>query len=80
MNEAIQYPLRTLRDDSEKGPAIIAGPSCYGVDGLYRNAGYELPLTLKAGDFVDILCTGAYTASYASIDFNGFAPLQEYYL
>ena len=80
MNEAIQYPLRTLSDDSEKGPVIIAGPSCDGADVLYRNAGYELPLTLKAGDFVDILCTGAYTASYASIDFNGFAPLQEYYL
>ncbi len=80
MNEAIQYPLRTLRDGSEKGPVIIAGPSCDGADVLYRNAGYELPLTLKAGDFVDILCTGAYTASYASIDFNGFAPLQEYYL
>ena len=80
MNEAIQYPLRTLRDDSEKGPVIIAGPSCDGADVLYRNSGYELHLTLKAGDFVDILCTGAYTASYASIDFNGFAPLQEYYL
>ena len=80
MDEAIQYPLRTLKDDTEKGPVIIAGPSCDGADVLYRNAGYELPLTLKAGDFVDILCTGAYTASYASMDFNGFAPLQEYYL
>ena len=80
MDEAIQYPLRTLKDDSEKGPVIIAGPSCDGADVLYRNSGYELPLTLKAGDFVDILCTGAYTASYASTDFNGFTPLQEYYL
>jgi diaminopimelate decarboxylase len=32
------------------------------------------------GAAVDILSTGAYTASYASVGFNGFPPLRTYYL
>lgn len=80
MNEAIQYPLVSSKDQYEKGPVIIAGPSCDGFDVLYRKAPYQLPLALKAGDNVDILCAGAYTASYACADFNGFPPLSEYYL
>ena len=80
MNEAIQYPLRTFKDNNKKGPVVIAGPSCDGVDILYRNAGYQLPLTLIAGDYVDILCAGAYTASYATKEFNGLLPLQEHYI
>ena len=80
MNEAIQYPLRTSNDNKKNGPVVIAGPSCDGVDVLYRNARYELPLTLEAGDYVDILYAGAYTASYATKEFNGFLPLQEHYI
>ena len=31
---------------------------------------------LKPGDKVEILSTGAYTTTYSSVAFNGFAPLK----
>lgn len=74
--EAIRYRLVTPRDGGHTGPVVLAGPSCDGDDVLYRHA--ELPLDLRAGDPVDLLATGAYTASYASRGFNGFAPLPVY--
>jgi ornithine decarboxylase len=37
-----------------------------------------MPLDLKVGDRVEILSTGAYTSSYASVNFNGFTPLKTY--
>ena len=73
--EAIRYPMVTSRDGGPVGPVILAGPTCDSVDVLYEHTRYELPLTLAAGDTVDILAAGAYTASYASAGFNGFAPL-----
>lgn len=73
--EAIRYPMVTSRDGGPVGPVILAGPTCDSVDVLYEHARYELPLTLAAGDTVDILAAGAYTAAYASAGFNGFAPL-----
>jgi ornithine decarboxylase len=79
MNEAIKYHLRPSRG-GEVGPVAIAGPTCDGADILYENSGYKLPLELQAGDFIDVLDTGAYTATYASIGFNGFPPLKEYYI
>ena len=33
---------------------------------------------LAVGDKVEILSAGAYTASYASVGFNGFPPLRTY--
>ena len=80
MGEAIQYPIRALSDGTQKGPVIIAGPSCDGADILYRKTKYQLPMSLKSGDYIDVLCAGAYTASYSSVGFNGFSPLREYYL
>ncbi len=80
MGEAIQYRLRTGRDGGPTGPVAIAGPTCDEVDMLYEDAGYELPLALEIGDRIEILSAGAYTASYASIGFNGFPPLDEYYI
>ena len=59
---------------------MIAGPTCDGADILYEKAGYTLPLDLRSGDRVRMLATGAYTTTYASVGFNGFAPLKEYYL
>jgi len=35
---------------------------------------------LKSGDTVQIYATGAYTATYSSVGFNGFAPLKSYYV
>ena len=47
---------------------------------LYERAGYELPLDLEIGDRIEILSAGAYTATYASVGFNGFPPLAEHYI
>ncbi|MHA1538562.1 MAG: type III PLP-dependent enzyme [Alphaproteobacteria bacterium] len=80
IGEAIQYRLKTPHDGKPKGPVVLAGPSCDEVDILYEEAGYELPLDLAIGDPVDILSAGAYTASYASVGFNGFAPLKQYFV
>jgi ornithine decarboxylase len=77
--EMIQYELRT-RHKGKAGPVVIAGPTCDGVDVLYKKSGYRLPIDLACGDTVDVMSAGAYTASYASIGFNGFPPLKEYYL
>jgi ornithine decarboxylase len=80
MNEAIKYRIVTPRDGAPEGPVVIAGPTCDGADILYERAGYALPLDLRAGDKVRLMNTGAYTASYASVGFNGFAPLKSYYV
>jgi ornithine decarboxylase len=74
--EMIQYRIRTSRDGSPVGPAILAGPTCDSTDIIYERAGYELPLNLTGGDHVDFLSAGAYTSSYASVEFNGFAPVR----
>ncbi len=74
-HEAIAYPMRTSADGGPVGPVVIAGPTCDGDDVLYQVTPYALPLGLKSGDTVDLLNTGAYTASYSSVGFNGFAPL-----
>jgi ornithine decarboxylase len=78
LDERIQYPIRTQRDAISTGPVVLAGPTCDSVDILYEHADYYLPLDLGIGDHVDFLSAGAYTASYASVEFNGFAPIQTY--
>jgi len=60
------------------GPVILAGPTCDSADILYERTEYTLPLGLEVGDKVEILAAGAYTASYASVGFNGFPPLRTY--
>ncbi|MFD9894050.1 type III PLP-dependent enzyme [Amycolatopsis sp. NPDC059027] len=78
-NEAIAYRFEPLDDrGGPSGPVILAGPTCDGDDVLYQRTRYELPLTLRAGDRFDVLAAGAYTASYASVAFNGIAPLRTY--
>jgi len=71
--EAICYQLATRRP-GPSGSVVLAGPTCDSVDVLYKRSRCELPLALDAGDIVDILGAGAYTASYASVGFNGFDP------
>jgi ornithine decarboxylase len=78
LGERIHYRLSTSRDDRPVGPVILAGPTCDSTDILYEKAGYELPLDLEPGDAVDFLSAGAYTASYASVEFNGFTPIKTY--
>jgi ornithine decarboxylase len=78
MDESIKYRIATPGRDGACGPVILAGPTCDSADILYEKADYRLPLGLEIGDKVEILATGAYTASYASVGFNGFAPLRTY--
>ncbi len=78
MEEAIRYRLITARDGEAKGPCVVAGPTCDSADVLYEKTPYDLPLSLTVGDEVLIDAAGAYTTTYASVAFNGFAPLQAY--
>jgi ornithine decarboxylase len=79
MDEAIQYPIITPRDGATEG-VILAGPTCDSADVLYEKADYQLPLDLRIGDLVHIHSAGAYTTTYASVNFNGFSPLSQYYI
>ena len=73
--DAIRYPV-TSRRPGPTGPVILAGPTCDSADILYEKTEYKLPLSLKPGDKVEILSTGAYTTTYSSVAFNGFQPLK----
>lgn len=75
MDEAIRYPIRTPRDGDSTAPCVLAGPTCDSVDVLYEKTPYELPVSLSIGDKVLIEACGAYTTTYSSVGFNGFAPL-----
>ena len=76
MDESIRYPLRTPHDGGETGPCVLAGPTCDSADVLYEKQPYALPISLEIGDKVLIEGTGAYTATYSAVAFNGFAPLK----
>jgi len=79
MDEAIQYPIHTPRDDDEDTEAVIlAGPTCDSADVLYERAEYRLPVSLRIGDRVRIMACGAYTTTYSAVAFNGFEPLKAY--
>jgi ornithine decarboxylase len=76
-NEAIAYRFEPVgQHDGPAGPVVLAGPTCDGDDVLYQRTPYELPLSLRTGDRLDLPGTGAYTASYASVGFNGIEPLR----
>ena len=80
MDESIRYPIRTPRDGGEAAPCVLAGPTCDSMDVLYEKQPYDLPVSLEIGDKVLIEGTGAYTTTYASVAFNGFAPLKAYHI
>ena len=79
-DEMIRYPIRTPRDGDAVGPCVLAGPTCDSVDVMYEKKPYDLPVSLEIGDKVLIEGTGAYTATYAAVAFNGFAPLKTYHI
>src|SRR6201994_1615984 len=79
MDESIRYPIRTPRD-GEVGPCVVAGPTCDSADVLYEREPYLLPVSLEIGDKVLIEGTGAYTATYSAVAFNGFPPLKTYHI
>ncbi len=78
IDESIRYPIRTAHDRDTMAPCIIAGPTCDSVDVLYEKNPYPLPVSLAIGDKVLIEATGAYTATYSSVGFNGYPPLRQY--
>jgi len=78
MDESIKYRILTPGRGGAAGPVVLAGPTCDSADILYEKTEYRLPLGLAVGDKVEILSAGAYTASYASVGFNGFAPIRTY--
>jgi ornithine decarboxylase len=79
MDEAIKYRIATDAEGPTE-PAILAGPTCDSADILYERFRYDLPRGLSAGDKLTFLSAGAYTASYAAVGFNGFAPLKTVYI
>jgi ornithine decarboxylase len=78
--EAIRYRVTANGHIGPVGPVVLAGPSCDGVDVMYEKTPYFLPVSLQSGDRVLIHDTGAYVTTYASQNFNGFAPLAEHYI
>ena len=80
MDESIRYPIKTPRDGEELAPCVLAGPTCDSADVLYEKQPYLLPVSLEIGDKLLIEGTGAYTATYASVAFNGFAPLKTFHI
>ncbi len=80
LDESIKYPLVTTKDGDKEGDVIIAGPTCDSMDVMYETTKYKLPITLKQGDRIYWLSTGAYTSTYASVAFNGFPPIKTYYI
>lgn len=79
LHETIRFSVRTERAGAEE-PAYLAGPTCDSLDILYERQPYPLPLSLREGDRLYWLCTGAYSASYSAVAFNGFPPLATYVL
>ena len=82
MDEAMKYPVISSKDapGEKEGEVILAGPTCDSADIMYENFRYKLPLSLKSGDKLYWLTTGAYTGSYASVEFNGFPPIKTYFM
>ena len=79
MDEAILYPITSERQGPTEA-VILAGPTCDSADVLYEKADYQLPLALEIGDKLEIKATGAYTTTYSAVAFNGFQPLEAYYI
>lgn len=78
--ESIRYQIGVDGRDGHMEQVYFAGPTCDGADIMYEKSHYEMPNDLKAGDRVQIDGTGAYVSTYCSTRFNGFAPLEEYYI
>ncbi len=73
--EIVRYPLATTAH-GPLVPTVLAGPTCDSADILYRETRPLLPASLGEDDLVAFGGAGAYTTSYASVGFNGFAPLE----
>ncbi|MEV7340970.1 type III PLP-dependent enzyme [Streptomyces sp. NPDC093544] len=75
--DALQYRLVfPTHRDAECVPAVVAGPTCDSDDAYNHERGLvDVPKDLASGDPVWVLSSGAYSISYMTQGFNGFAPL-----
>lgn len=78
LDNRILYELWCERASSPLEPAFLSGPTCDSTDIIFRPPDCALPADLGCGDAIGFLSAGAYTASYASVEFNGFPPLKTY--
>ncbi|MCQ2353325.1 MAG: type III PLP-dependent enzyme [Victivallaceae bacterium] len=78
LDESIKYPIYSEARGEECTDFIIAGPTCDSQDVMYEYFRNPLPAYIKPGDRLYWLTCGAYTSSYASVEFNGFPPLATY--
>ncbi|MCP3965558.1 MAG: type III PLP-dependent enzyme [Lentisphaerae bacterium] len=79
-DECIKYPLVCEKADFTCEDGVLAGPTCDSQDIMYEHYRYRIPVNLCPGDRIYWLTAGAYTASYASVDFNGFPPLKTHFI
>ncbi|MDR2372284.1 MAG: type III PLP-dependent enzyme [Puniceicoccales bacterium] len=80
IGESLKYPLYCETRGPLSDNFIIAGPTCDSQDILYENFRNPLPQNIAIGSRIYWLTTGAYTVSYCSVGFNGFPPLQTYFV
>ena len=79
MDESIKYRIATPgRDGARRARSCSPARPATAPTSSTRRPSTGCRSTLKVGDKVEILSTGAYTSSYASVGFNGFAPLKTY--
>jgi len=67
--EALGYPA-----DTPLMPVAVVGPTCDSLDEVAARTPYLLPVGITEQDRVVLWSTGAYTWSYSSTHFNGYAP------
>ena len=79
-DESIKYPIYCETKGEQSENFIIAGPTCDSQDVMYEYFRNPLPAAIQPGDRLYWLTTGAYTASYCSVEFNGFPPLPVYFV
>ncbi|MBC6444092.1 MAG: type III PLP-dependent enzyme [Alphaproteobacteria bacterium GM202ARS2] len=81
VNDRIVYPLYIPNhEDSAMEDVMLAGPTCDWSDIINDGVLRQVPTTLKSGDHVFFTHTGAYTTTCSSVGFNGFAPLESFYI
>ncbi|MDR1435091.1 MAG: type III PLP-dependent enzyme [Puniceicoccales bacterium] len=80
LNENIKYPLYCESPGPLNENFVIAGPTCDSQDIMYEFFRNPLPQNITIGSRVYWLTSGAYTASYCSVGFNGFPPIETYFV
>ena len=80
----IKLQALTLREPSlveDMCPTVLAGPTCDSDDLLTPlDDLHQLSMDIDPSDYLLFPETGAYSNSYTTTSFNGFSPLDEYYI